>query len=275
MDFDRCRRALPRHGGITDAKGDSLVCFCVVMDYVVPTFSAPFVNLNQGKCPMPFHPVLITIAGALTLVGCGSSTSASKANFAKAINVPLGKDCINLNPASAGPLMTIASYPLALPLDQGGEMIDAARVKASNDHKFGPFDALVKAGLLTSTDAQVKAMFGNKQVPGKIYSLTTEGKAALQRPDYVAFCAGHYKVGEVVNYSVPGKAIDGTTGSEVNFTYTPGDLPSWATSEAIRARFPSFYKTVTMSQPQKGRARLVLMSDGWQASIQSMQGSGY
>lgn len=219
---------------------------------------------------MLFRHMLIPVAAALLLAGCGSSSSASNANFAKAINVQLAKSCISLNPASHPLPTSNYAYPLTMPLETAAGTISAAEADKWNGLNFGPFDALVKVGLLTVADAQAKQQFGNKMVPGKTYSLTDAGKKSLQRPNYISFCVGHYKVAEVVNYSVPGKEIDGTTGSEVNFTYTPAAVPSWATSDAIKATFPSFYQAVAMSQPQKGRADLVLMSNGWQASIDNL-----
>lgn len=219
---------------------------------------------------MLLRPMLVPVAAAMFLAGCGSSSSGSKADFAKAINVPLAKSCIRLDPANISGLATLTgtTYPLSLPMEQAGGMISADQANKWNTRKFGAFDALVKAGLLTSADAQVKAQFGNKTVPGKTYSLTDAGKKALQSPTYLAFCAGHYKVAEVVNYSVPGKEMDGTTGSQANFTYTSAEVPSWATSDAIKSKFPEFSKNLaTMAQPQQGRADLVLMSDGWQAHI--------
>lgn len=218
-------------------------------------------------------PTLAPLAMALLLAGCGSSTSASKANFAKAIDVPLAKRCISLDPTNiTGPLLTGTTYPLSLPIEQAGGTLSAEQTAQSNTRTFGPFDALVKAGLLTSAEAAVKPQFGNKQVPGKIYSLTEVGKKVLARPNWLAFCAGHYKVAEVVNYTVPGKEMDGTTGSEVNFTYHPDAVSAWATNDAIKAEFPEFSKNLSTSteQPPKGRADLVLMSDGWQASISSL-----
>ncbi len=75
------------------------------------------------------------------------------------------------------------------------------------------------------------------RVPAEVYSLTEAGKKALIWPDGLAFCAGHYKVVEVVNYTVAGKTMDGTTRSTANFTYPPTDVPSWAISEAIKNEF--------------------------------------
>lgn len=220
---------------------------------------------------MQFRHVLVPIA-ALLLAGCGSSTSVSNANFAKAINVPLSKVCIRLTPGFLGQIGT--KYPLSVPLKpyQANVAMSAEDAKNTNAQIFRALDALVKAGLITSTDAQVKAELSNKQVPGKIYSLTDAGKKALQRPDWLAFCAAHYKVVKVVNFTVPGKEMDGTTGSTVNFTAAPTNVPAWATSEAIKAEFPDFSKRLAaaMAQPQKGRADLVLMNDGWHASIPSL-----
>lgn len=205
---------------------------------------------------MQFRFTLVPVAAALLLAGCGSSTSASKDNFAKAIHAELAKPdrCIVIDPGLVQ--SSDATYPLKV-----------------ESMKTDSLDALVKAGLLTVADTQVPAMFGGRLIPGKAYSLTGKGKSALRSGRL--FCAGHYKVAEVVNYTVPGKEMDGTTGSEVNFTYVPTDVPSWATSDAIKAVYPDFYKNVSSTQPRKGQADLVLMSDGWQAPHVSLGYASY
>lgn len=221
---------------------------------------------------MRIHTTLISVAAALLLAACGSSTSASKSNFAKAIDVPLAKACLKLDPTDVtGMLLSGHIYPLEMPTNQAGIAVSAAQAAEWNTRNFGAFDALVKAGLLTSADAQVKEPYGAKKVPGKIYSLTAAGKKALQRPEWVSFCAGTYKVDEVVNFTVPGNEM-GQTYSQANFTYTPTNVASWATSDAVKSAYPEFSKSLeaAKTQPLKGRADMVLMNDGWKAHIDTL-----
>lgn len=210
---------------------------------------------------MQFRFALVPVAATMLLAACSSSTSASKSNFAKAINARLEKSCVSLDPGYVP--SDDVSYPVKIALSQ---LSDKAQADQQNAKMLAPFNALVKAGLLTVADTEVSSMLmGDKPTPGKVYSLTEEGKNALDRSIMVgrSFCAGHYKVDEIVNYTVPGKGMGGITGSEVNFTYVPADVPSWATSDAIKSAFPDFYQTVTSAQPKKGHIDLVLMSDGW------------
>lgn len=216
---------------------------------------------------MHFRAMLVPAAAVLALAGC--SSSGGKADFAKAINTQLGKTCLTLNPTRlTGPLMGGTTYPLSMSFATAGGWTSKAEAEQRNKRGFGPFDALVKAGLLTSKKEDVKAAYSNKKVPGKVYSLTPTGETYLQKKSYVAFCAGHYKVAEVTNFTTPGKAIDGKTRSTATFTYVADDVPAWASKDAIKAEFPDFYKAVTTKQ--QGKADLVKMAKGWQASINRM-----
>jgi len=220
---------------------------------------------------MRTHVVLLSLAAAVALAGCGSSKSASKSNFAKAINATLSKDCISINPTGGLNAFTNGSkYP-----------IDVRKVEASNSfftrvtqeeadkrnaENFGRFEALVKAGLLTSTSGEVKDFMGHP-AQGNSYALTPEGEKALQRKDYSAFCVGHWQVKEVTNFTEPGKAIDGATRSSAQFTYVAAEIPAWA-SVAEDAGYPGLKEQ--LESEGKGSADLVLTNEGWEAHVRTL-----
>jgi len=221
---------------------------------------------------MQIRPVLIPIAAALLLTGCGSSTSASKSNFAKAINTALAKNCIAVSPHSMSNALAVngSKYPVTVKetkaTGNGFLGISEKAAKDANARAFGPFDALVKAGLLTSTSGQIKPRLGPAG-PGKTYSLTATGKKALKDKNGTTFCAGHWQVKEITNFTEPGKAIDGATRSTVQFTYAAADVPKW-TQAAIEAGYPNLKQEI--GTPGKGRADLVLTNNGWEAQVDTL-----
>jgi hypothetical protein len=177
-----------------------------------------------------------------------SPMSASKDNFTKAIDAQLVKLCIAID------LGTLTPFPISI---------------ANNDMNFARYNVLAKAGLLTAVDSWVKPsqyseiMAGTQTVPGKTYSLTDEGRQVLRDPRTTIFCAGHYKVDDVVDFTVPGNAM-GETISQVTFTYSPSDVPAWV-STGVQAAFPSLAKE--LAPKQQGEANMVLKNNGWEAEV--------
>lgn len=221
---------------------------------------------------MRLSTMLIPAATALLLAGCGSSTSPSKSNFAKAINTALAKNCIVANPnASITMAVTGHQYPVGVQEQKAVSGMFGGTTQAQADKQnaatFGPFDALVKAGLLTVTTGQVQDAIFHKPVPGKTYALTPAGEKALRSKDGLAFCAGHWQVKEVTNFTEPGKAFTGATMSEVQFTYEAADVPQWVQA-AVSAGFPNLKETI--GTPGKGRADLTLTNNGWEAGIDTL-----
>lgn len=180
--------------------------------------------------------------------GFSPSMSASKGHFTKAIDAQLAKQCIAID------LGTLTPFPISI---------------ANNDVNFARYNVLAKAGLLTAVDSWVKPsqyseiMAGTQTVPGKTYSLTDEGRQALRDPRTTIFCAGHYKVDDVVDFTVPGNAM-GETISQVTFTYSPSDVPAWVNT-GVQAAFPSLAKE--LAPKQQGEATMVLKNDGWEAEV--------
>jgi hypothetical protein len=215
-------------------------CFLLLLGLAVwaalAAHKAGFKDLSHGFPPQP--------------AGFSSSISASKSNFTKAIDAQLAKQCIRIN------LESLTPFPVSI---------------ANNDASFARYNVLARVGLLTAVDSWVKpsTVFGIaagiQTVPGKTYSLTDEGRQALRDPRTTIFCAGHYKVDDVVNFTVPGNAM-GTTISRVTFTYSPSDVPAWVSTSGVQAAFPSLAKE--LAPKQQGEATMVLKNDGWEAEVE-------
>jgi len=219
---------------------ESTMAFCIVSSFFLLVLGlAVWAALAAHKTDFPPLPG-----------GFSSSMSASKGNFTKAIDAQLAKQCITIN------LESLTPFPVSI---------------ANNDARFARYNVLAKAGLLTAVDSWVRpsTIFGitagTQTVPGKTYSLTDEGRQALRDPRATVFCAGHYKVDDVVDFTVPANAM-GETISRVTFTYSPSDVPAWVSSSGTQAAFPSLAKE--LASKQQGEATMVLKNDGWQAEVE-------
>jgi hypothetical protein len=216
---------------------------------------------------MRFRPSLLfaAIYATALLSACSGDKDASKSNFAKVIDAKLVTQCVPLS-FDLNALTSSTTFPISVSTVQPGPLTSDDSAKETNDRAFAQYDALVKVGLLSVVGAQVQPTFGREKVPGKVYSLTNEGMQSLKDPKYTAFCAGHYKVDEIVNFTEPGNAM-GMTISRVTFTYSPVEMPAWANDEGVKAAFPAFAKRV--SAHQQGRAVMALQNDGWSADLSS------
>jgi hypothetical protein len=156
-------------------------------------------------------------------------------------------ECIGINPGSLAP------FPVSV---------------ASDDRSFAQYNALTNAGLLSATDTLVQPTIGGiplirAKVPGRTYSLTDEGRRVLGDPGSATFCAGHYKVDEVLDFTVPGNAM-GATISEVLYMYSPSDVPTWVSSFDIQSAFPNLAQQ--LARKQESRVTVVLTNNGWQVN---------
>lgn len=201
--------------------------------------------------------ISVALVSAALMSACGSPKDANKANFAKAIEAHLAKTCFTGGTGTLG----ADPYPKTIYLLPygGGPASDVER--KLNAESTSAFDALAKAGLLTSEDTQVtEQFFGNKIRPAKKFSLTDAGKAALVSASHDEFCAGHYHVDEVVSFTEPANG-GGTIVSRVNYTFSPADVASWAKDPSVQARYRSL--AGQLSDHQDGIAEAVLQNDGW------------
>lgn len=215
---------------------------------------------------MRYRMIFVVVAATALLAGCGSSKDASKSNFQSAIDNAMTKDCVVVGPGM-NLLASSHSYPVSMALSQSNMFQNADQTKQMNDRMTAPYEALVKAGLLEGKDDQVPMLGANSQkVPGRTYSLTENGKKFLIDQDRTGFCAAHYKVDEVTEFTQPGTAMGGQTMSMAKFTYSAVDIADWAKSDDMKSVFTDLNKQLTPKQ--EGRAELVLMNDGWTAHIE-------
>lgn len=181
---------------------------------------------------------------------CADNKQATKSNFSEAIQKYLA--------STPGPCFTppAPSIPFEIPAkDLQLGIGPTAQARA---------DALVEAGLLVRSDAQVKGISG--KVPGFKYTISDAGQKLLVKGAGKnlgagdAFCAGKYKVLEVVLFTEPADML-GAKVSRVTYRYTVDGAPSWAQLPSIRKAFPEAAKETTPDA--KANAVLVLTSEGW------------
>lgn len=194
--------------------------------------------------------VAVVSSCLFVLSGCGSKQDANKSNFQSAIQDYLDTTkgvCVML-PAK--------DVPFTLQKTGGMNFINEPEKAA----------ALVRAGLLSAKDTEVKAAFGNQMVAGVQYSLTDEGKkylvkgAAGNLGNWDAFCGGKYKVKEVENFTQPADMF-GTKISQVNYTYVVDDAPNWLKQSAIQSQYPN--AKAGLDEPAPYKAVLVATNEGW------------
>ncbi|MFC4526723.1 hypothetical protein ISN76_04820 [Dyella halodurans] len=191
-----------------------------------------------------------------------SSTDANKINFAQAINASLGKECVEAR-VPVTPFGGNGPFPVSLSFALPNDAADKEQTERWNRHVSAPFEALVKVGLLAREEVRVKQPLGGMG-PGRKYSLTNAGRDALLLPNSTVFCAGRYKVGEVVQFTEPSKVM-GATVSEVGFTFAAVDVPAWASDDTVQTAFPNVARALHGSG--EGQARLVLSGGHWEAEL--------
>lgn len=215
---------------------------------------------------MRFRTVLVALSATALLAGCGSAKDASKGNFQTAIDKAMAKDCVVVGPGM-NLMATSHSYPISFALSHTNMFQNAEQTKAMNDRMSAPYEALVKAGLLEGKDDQVPLLGGSgPKGPGRTYSLTETGKKYLIDPERTGFCAAHFKVDEVTEFTAPGTAMGGATESMAKFTYSAVDVADWAKSSDVKSVYADLDKK--LGPKQEGRAEMVLMNDGWTAHVE-------
>lgn len=200
---------------------------------------------------------LTSIAGFLLIAGCNDSKKPTAANFTKAINQYLakhGEEC--------------TFFAQTFPID-----IPASELKASSG-TAPEMAALEKAGLVRGSDtiAVIRGMMGalGPSVPSPMrrYELTDLGKKYFQvKPGAFgqssAFCYGQEEVDSIVKWDEP-TAQDGTSITEVTYTYKFQQLSDWAEQPDVEQAFPTIKSTLD----QTGVNQVIevhLTNKGWEA----------
>lgn len=201
--------------------------------------------------------VSFSLAGALSLGGCNSAKKPNADNLTKAINqyfVKNGPACVFF--AQTFPIDVLAS-----------EVKDEAGTPAQ-------MAALEKAGLVRGTDttAVVHGMVGalGASAPRSVrrYALTDEGKKYSQvKPSgpgqSSAFCYGQEQVDSIVKWDQP-TTQDGTSATEVTYTYKFQHLADWAKQPDVEQAFPAIKSTVEQAETNQ-TIEVHLTNKGWEA----------
>lgn len=202
--------------------------------------------------PSLARPVALSVlscAALLALPGCGDKKEASKGNFQSAIQAYMD--------TTPGACVALPAKEAPFSLEKDGGFFRDRLAKAA---------ALVEAGLLSARDTEITVPGSARKVAGTEYSLTEEGKKFLAKEGggnigrFDAFCAGKYKVTEVLNFTDPAETF-GMKISQANYRYSVDGAPKWAALPSIRAAFPEFAKDFQSEAANK--AVLVSTSDGW------------
>lgn len=194
--------------------------------------------------------VFFVLLGAVVMEGCSNKHDASKSNFSAAI-----QDYLN---TKKGACVVLPKKTMPFTLQKTGEW--------NINHEIERSGALVKAGLLSGKDTQVKPDFGNQLVPGIEYSLTDEGKKYLVSDSgetlgpWPALCRGKLTVTAIDTFTEPSDAM-GMKISQVKFSYRVENAPDWAKSADLQAVNPQLKKD--MSDSASDKAVLISTSDGW------------
>ncbi|WP_297799977.1 hypothetical protein [uncultured Brevundimonas sp.] len=205
----------------------------------------------------------IMALSGLALAGCSDPKDASKRNFEKVINEYIAQHppCIVLPNSNAAPANTQPSdWPRYISIDDSSPIETPLRAR---------YEALVQAGLANGTDGtvQTQRLFTSDTVKVRIYQLTDMGKAAASEATGVwggsgtQLCFGKPEVKSVKLFTEPAPSGAGTTISQVDYSFTVNDLPSWASNAAMTTAYPEL-KTI-VDGPVDDKAVLYLTNEGW------------
>ncbi len=128
--------------------------------------------------------------------------------------------------------------------------------------KVRPYDALVDQGLLARTPLEKTKLLILKKEANS-YDLTDKGRgdwtADPTQPGYGNFCFAHRKVKDIISNTPAGTQPGATT--TVNYTYTLGDVKSWAQAPETQTAFPALASALAATN--SAQTTLVLTNDGW------------
>ncbi len=202
---------------------------------------------------------LFSLAAVLVLAGCHNEKRPNSYNFTKAINQHLarhGQECI----------FFAQTFPIDVPVSE-------LKAEAGTAPQMA---ALERAGLVRGSDmtAAIRGMMGalgpSAPHPVRHYELTNEGRKYLQvKPGVLgqssAFCYGEEQVASIVKWDEP-TTQDGTSVTQVTYTYKFQQLADWAKRPDIQQAFPAIKSTMD----QVGTNQVIelhLTNAGWEARI--------
>ncbi|MFH4354883.1 MAG: hypothetical protein WDW21_05055 [Neisseriaceae bacterium] len=223
----------------------------------------------------------IPLVALLTLLSaCSSPKEATESNFRKVLNDNFEtKDCAGITLDS--PQVAKGIYRSDLP--DAKEVTKEAKLPLfyayANPSQAGwnednaqrelkRYNALVKVGLLSAKEKNIpesylKAMGqAEKTIQGIEYSLTEVGTklAYTSSNGNVKFCAAHYKVDEIKNFTQPADVM-GMHVTEVRYVYSPANIADWAKNEEIKRTFPALQKS--LEGKQEAKEVFILTNKGW------------
>jgi hypothetical protein len=200
---------------------------------------------------------IVALAFFVMLGGCSSERKPSASNFTKAINQYLAKN---------GQACTF--FAQTFPID-----VPASELKAQSG-TVPQMAVLERAGLVRGSDttAVIHGMIGalgaSAPRPVRRYDLTDKGRKYFQvKPGTFgqssAFCYGQEQVDSIVKWDEP-TAQDGTSITQVTYTYKFQQLADWAKQPEVQQTFPAIKSTLD----QAGTNQVVevhLTNQGWEA----------
>lgn len=213
------------------------------------------------------HAVRVPVGVAfsiLALFACNDPKDANEKNFTKVIN-ELIRDtaaCFD-DRAVGGTGMTATGKPyFHFPLSLASDPTTGMSYRDKN--AIGHLNSFVDAGLLNASDEMVewKNIMGQvRQVPGRVYTLTDEGKKWHHSDGAGRFCYGVAEVDEITSFTEPSDA-GGRTMTSVKYTYKVDDLADWTEHDY----FAPMREKVEASEdsPVPGTISLILTNNGWE-----------
>ncbi|MEI9978259.1 MAG: hypothetical protein WDN23_04540 [Edaphobacter sp.] len=201
---------------------------------------------------------LIPIVGFVLLAACNSTRKPSSENFTKAIDQYLakhGETCTSIG----------RQFPIDIPTST-----------PQAQYGFGPqLAALQQAGLVSETDTtavvhgMLDALRGSTSPqPVKRFQLTAEGQRYFRQVPGTfgqtgGLCFGQKAVGSILKWSDP-VTTNGSSQTEVTYTYKLVNLAPWAERSDIQQVFPDIGATVNGALKTNNKAGLQLTDTSWQ-----------
>jgi hypothetical protein len=201
---------------------------------------------------------LISLAGLLIMAACNNARKPSAANFTNAINQYLakhGQACTSIG----------RSFPIDIPASA-----------PQTQYGFGPqLTALQQAGLVSESDTtavvhgMLDALRGSgPPQPVRRYHLSAEGQKYFQQIPGTfgrtgGLCYGQKTVDTVIKWGDP-ETVNGTSQTDIVYTYKIMNLAPWAEQPKIQQAFPDVGSTVNGISKRNQTIGVRLTDNGWE-----------